>query len=146
MINHGFNKLVDKRTGWPPSAPEFAGLCQLSADDFDFPTVEQAEKNISNFRRDRSTVLTPFEFTLYRRMAGDFYELRRMDSKRYWREVRRYYQEVERHAVNGGELLEQPVLVEEKKKPFVPASKEFAKSKIDEARSILTEVVSNEDI
>jgi len=145
MINHGFKKLVSKRMEWPPSAPEFAGMCELSAEDFDFPTVQEAEKNIFNYRREGNIKLTPFEYTLYRRMSGDFYDLSRMDSKSYWREVKRYYQEVEKHAVNGGELLQQPVLVEEKEKEFVPASKEFAQAKLDEARSFLGEVVIDDN-
>lgn len=143
MINHGFKKLVNKRMKWPPSAPEFAGLCELSAEDFDFPIIQDAEKNISSYRRDGKTKLTPFEFTLYRRMAGDFYELRRMDSKSYWREVKRYYQEVEKHAVNGGELLEQPVLMEEKEKEFVPASKECAEEHLSRIRNTLGVVLDD---
>lgn len=145
MINHGFKKLVNKRIEWPPSAPEFAGLCELSAEDFDFPSIQQAEKNISNYRRDGKTKLTPFEFTLYRRMSGDFYDLSKLPAKEYFREVKRYYQEVEKHAVNGGELLEQPVLVEEKEKEFVPASKECAAAHLEQIRNTLGVVLDDQN-
>ena len=142
MINHGFKKLVSKRLEWPPSAPEFAGLCQLTADDFDFPSLDEAEKNISKFRRDKSVSLSPFEYTLYRRINDRAYELYRMDAKSFRKALRRYYQEVEKCAVNGGDLLEQPVLVEEKRKDPSPASKDFAKDQIQKIKCQLGVVIN----
>lgn len=143
MIKRGFNKLIAKRMEWPPSAPEFAGLCNLSADDFNFPRQEDASAKISDYMRERKynqppvIRLTPFEYTLYCRISKIAYELFRMDSKSFKKEFGSYYQEIVDHAVNGGELLEQPELLEVKEKECKPASKEKVQQYIKNMRDIL---------
>ena len=136
MIKRGLNKLITKGYEWPPSAPEFANLCRLGADDFDLPSLDQTIDEILLYSRHSKAQLHPFSYTLYKRISNRWWEISRMPAREHRREVKIYYDDLVKHVIRGGELSSQPELIEEKKPEPKPADPEYAEQKIAELKAL----------
>lgn len=124
MIKRGFNKLVERGCEWPPSAPEFAKLCQITAEDLDLPNWRNAYSEVGRFRRDKTHKLDAFCYSLYLALRGEFYDLDRLASEKLERRVKEEYKALVAEIIEGRELISQPELLEQKKPELTPAKKE----------------------
>jgi len=120
MIKTGLNKLITRGYDWPPSAPEFSKLCRPSIEDFDVPSFDDAINHIGILSRRKDHRIEPFVYTMYLRVGKRMYDLNRMSERDYRAEMKRYYDEVVKVVLSGGDLDVQPMLIEEAKKEYKP--------------------------
>ena len=135
MIKHGFNKLVAKEMYWPPSAPEFASMCKITAEDLNVPELEESLRRIQKFRSMKEYKLNPFEYTLYKKLSVISYELDRMKIKEYHAKTKKIYGDLVKEIIGGVELDEQPELIEDSVRNV--SNKKTAKEKLAEIREKL---------
>lgn len=138
MIKRGLSKLVELRLEWPPSAPQFAGLCHPSAEDLGIPEQDAVWSEISHYRRNKRYRPSPFAYALFMDVGRALYEIDRLPTEKHRKRVATYYKALVKRVMDGEELQDAPVLVESKKPDNKPSSKEHAAKQIEKLRAMLS--------
>ncbi len=139
MIKSGFNKLVALAMPWPPSAPEFVGLCKPSKEDFGIPDQQEAWSGVDRYRRNKKYQPTPFEYALFRNLSREFFDLDRLTVDAHRKRIGVVYQALSKRVMAGEALEDAPVLVEDKNKAArKQVSKESAKRHLENIKTLLS--------
>lgn len=111
--------------GWPPSLPEFRGMC------FGIPSLAQVRQEL----RPGAPVVSAFTRLVYLHL--DAWALRHADSREAERMTRDAYGQAYDHVMRGGALPEAPAAVlEDKPEPPKPADPEVARAALAQCREL----------
>ncbi len=135
MIKFGLNKLVFLKLDWPPSAPEFAGMCFPDAEDLGLPSLKSALLEVSTFRKGRGFDISRFSYALYMALAPSFYDLDRMRTELFNKKTNKEYQRILKFVLAGRKLPKVPNLVaDESEEKIVVSPLDVAKEQLALAR------------
>jgi hypothetical protein len=98
QLRRGLQQCLQRRDGWPPTLPEFRGLCRGSPQSLELPTLEEAFRMASQQRPDWHR-LHPIVF--HARQAVGAYELIHQPTAHTWSRFRTVYEDLVEQALQG---------------------------------------------
>lgn len=134
----GLSRLSRERREWPPSAPEFAGMCQPGPEDFGLPDLETVtDRIISTVLSDSSVKVHLMSKPVYAvwRQIHDTYSFRLSDESTMRKKVKQAYQAVLNNLIAGKELPEVPLPLEKPQRKSLPP--EQAAHRMDALKNLL---------
>ncbi len=131
QVADGLNACLRSADPWPPSLPQFRGMC------FGVPELFAVRAELLAHLRPGASVPSPFARLVWSMLDG--YRWRQSDADKADRMLREAYEQARAHVMSGGPLPEKPVAaIEQQEAPKPkPAAPETAKAALDRLAAML---------